>query len=273
MSLSVLTHRSILMEKRESYGPVKVPDSHCFIPTAQAFTFALEVSAVSLKPQQGEDQGQGRMDTVSSWIVSDTVVGNWIIALAVFVTVSVVVIYVVAFLQGRALSFWPPRIGEHPGARGAERETSQDLSATEAAGATSDVVPSAAVFSPASDSSMASVALNDEPIALVRVVSGPLLGRNIIIGSGRRSITVGADLTCDVAIPVDELLSGHHFRIRIGPVAAVKSQERRYSFEVIDSGSRNGTFLDGRMVSEPQPISNGGVIQAGGSKFEVFIWK
>jgi hypothetical protein len=51
------------------------------------------------------------MTELFNWLSSNSVAGNVVVAALGLIVVSVVVIYLIAFFQGRELSFWPPRIG------------------------------------------------------------------------------------------------------------------------------------------------------------------
>mgnify|MGYP000259327461 CR=1 FL=1 len=62
--------------------------------------------------------------------------------------------------------------------------------------------------------------------------------------------TIGRWADNDVVIP-DRWVSRHH--------ALIRRQGRRYILE--DCGSKNGTFLDGRRVTEPTVLEDGAVIQ------------
>jgi serine/threonine-protein kinase len=61
------------------------------------------------------------------WLSSNPIATNaFTIAVSVIV-ISIVLIYVVAFFQGRSISFWPPNIGERPGKL---KEQNEDLRST-----------------------------------------------------------------------------------------------------------------------------------------------
>lgn len=53
------------------------------------------------------------MDVLLKWLSSGSVPANILMILAAFTLVVVVLIYLIAFLQGREISFWPPKIGEN----------------------------------------------------------------------------------------------------------------------------------------------------------------
>jgi hypothetical protein len=54
------------------------------------------------------------MDAFFSWLSSNPVVANVLIVALGAVVLSVVLIYLVAFFQGREVSFWPPKLGKKP---------------------------------------------------------------------------------------------------------------------------------------------------------------
>jgi hypothetical protein len=61
------------------------------------------------------------------WLSSNPIATNaFTIAVSVIV-ISIVLIYVVAFFQGRSISFWPPNIGERPSQL---KDQNEDLRAT-----------------------------------------------------------------------------------------------------------------------------------------------
>lgn len=52
------------------------------------------------------------MDALIKWLSSGSVSASIILVLMSFILAIVALIYLVAFLQGREISFWPPKIGE-----------------------------------------------------------------------------------------------------------------------------------------------------------------
>ncbi|RJF95695.1 serine/threonine-protein kinase [Noviherbaspirillum saxi] len=77
------------------------------------------------------------MSELIKFLSTGSIIAIVISAAIVILTVIVTVIYVVAFAQGRSISFWPPSIGERPKAlvnplNGGEDMVSSDASTTEA---------------------------------------------------------------------------------------------------------------------------------------------
>lgn len=54
------------------------------------------------------------MDEFLKWLSNNPIVATIILVSASFFLASATLVYLVAFLQGREISFWPPRIGERP---------------------------------------------------------------------------------------------------------------------------------------------------------------
>lgn len=74
-------------------------------------------------------------------------------------------------------------------------------------------------------------------------------------------IDVGRSEAAQVCV-MDPLLSRHHFQL----------EQIDGQWTARDLGSKNGTVLNGEMLSEePQPIASGHVIEAGTSSFQVLI--
>lgn len=87
---------------------------------------------------------------------------------------------------------------------------------------------------------------------VLAVVGGANAGRTFALPSGTTSI--GRDPTCDITI-ADPTLSRLHARIESGAI--------------LDLGSTNGTWLDGRPVTTSVPLSPGALVQAGATQFRV----
>jgi pSer/pThr/pTyr-binding forkhead associated (FHA) protein len=93
-------------------------------------------------------------------------------------------------------------------------------------------------------------------MAGLRVKSGPLTGQSVEVTN---TLSIGredADLTIE-----DDELSRHHAVVRL--VAD--------GLQVEDLGSKNGTFVDGRRISEPTTVSGGSELKLGRSVFEVVV--
>jgi pSer/pThr/pTyr-binding forkhead associated (FHA) protein len=94
---------------------------------------------------------------------------------------------------------------------------------------------------------------------VLQVTGGPHANRRVVLRSGQ-SASVGRTPAADHQFPDDPLMSGRHFAIELtGPVCQIR-----------DLGSRNGTFVDERLVAE-RVIQSGCVIQAGDTRFSVLI--
>lgn len=172
--------------------------------------------------------------------------------------ILIITIYLVAFIQGREISFWPPRIGNQPqkikihdSAKGSNKENKKPIEQDQ------NIIQSKLPMAKSSG----------RPIAELIIISGVGHGTIFHIDSGVRDITVGRSPSCDISFPDDMFsISRQHFRIKINPFENNKAAEREYKYELIDSGSSNGTFLNGKMVHEPCELKSGYVIEAGGTK-------
>lgn len=81
-----------------------------------------------------------------------------------------------------------------------------------------------------------------------------VLTLDVLDGKHRRSVTVdgarvqiGRDLDCEVQLPGDPTVS------RIHAVLSCTSSDQ---WQIEDAGSRNGTFVNGRRLIAPQPVSS-----------------
>jgi transcriptional regulator with PAS, ATPase and Fis domain len=83
-----------------------------------------------------------------------------------------------------------------------------------------------------------------------RVVS---VGRGVTIGRGRTPDAGAASQDTDVILHSDGALSRPHLRIAAD----------REGWAVEDLASTNGTFVDGRRVRKPTPLSDGSIVQFG----------
>src|SRR5438105_5047624 len=84
------------------------------------------------------------------------------------------------------------------------------------------------------------VTLNPEPMWLT-VTSGPDRGTTVEVASER--FVIGRDDDCDLVLD-DEKVSRHHAELRPGPDGVV----------VRDLDSANGTFVNGKRISEPRTL-------------------
>lgn len=76
---------------------------------------------------------------------------------------------------------------------------------------------------------------------------GPLNGQRWLIGD---SLTIGRDPACNVMIP-DRQVSRYHARLISQPDGVMLE----------DLGSKNGTFLNGKLVNEPALLGDGDLLQ------------
>jgi len=91
----------------------------------------------------------------------------------------------------------------------------------------------------------------------LRVISGPDTGVEIPLG---RNVAIGRAVEGPGSLPSDHELSRSHARV-------VMLSPGSYALE--DSGSTNGTYLNGWRIPSSQLLSNGDRIQVGGSELEV----
>jgi pSer/pThr/pTyr-binding forkhead associated (FHA) protein len=92
-------------------------------------------------------------------------------------------------------------------------------------------------------------------------VDGPLRGQRIAVVGSR--FQIGADNSNELRITADKYLSGMHARI----------EHSQGQWTLIDSGSSNGTFVNGRRLTSGQahPLHNGESIRVGTSEFRVML--
>lgn len=149
--------------------------------------------------------------------------------------------------EGREISFWPPRIGPRV------------VIEAEPTGLTPTRKPAPV---DAGSTTIPSLTMPATPIAMLRVEAGPNTGRLYVIGEDRRSLTIGRGSDCDVSIP-DAGLSRTHARLVIAPESQPKAGTRTFSCQLLDSGSSNGTFINGRRVDR-HSLVNRDLIEMGG---------
>lgn len=80
------------------------------------------------------------------------------------------------------------------------------------------------------------------------------LGDRVVLEGDR--LVLGRAADCDLVV-VDQRVSRHHAELR-------RSGD---SFSLVDLGSRNGTYLNGRRISQPLPLRNEDVIRLGSARF------
>jgi len=88
---------------------------------------------------------------------------------------------------------------------------------------------------------------NNEDTPVLVGQSGPLNGQRWMV---RNQIVVGRDMDCDIMIPSRQV-SRKHARLRVTNSGAT----------IEDMGSKNGTHLNGALVSDPEMLKDGDVIQ------------
>jgi len=71
-------------------------------------------------------------------------------------------------------------------------------------------------------------------------------------------LTVGRNEDCDISVPEDSFMSGLHARIEVRPDGAW----------VVDLGSTNGSFVNGRRVDTERQVHRGDRVQFGGVVLE-----
>lgn len=86
-------------------------------------------------------------------------------------------------------------------------------------------------------------------VPVLKVVKGPYNGQEFAMGEGR--FTVGRDPSCDLFLS-NMTVSRHHATIEVKGTSA----------RVIDAGSTNGTWVDGKVVDEA-PLYPGSKLQIG----------
>jgi hypothetical protein len=213
-----------------------------------------------------------------SWVAGNPVANVTLTALAAAVVLAVIVTYLIAFFQGREICLWPPKLGARPIAPNRDYRSSTSA-VTPGAKKEEDVFqpPMSTAASleveklqPAPATPLAAVRLNSKPIAILHATDGPISRSVYIIETGHRDVTVGKDRSCDLPIE-SHLLSRHHFRLRISLDEHGDRQKRGFVFELIDSGSTNGTFLNGVAVGKPTVLKNGDLIEAGDCAFTFLI--
>jgi hypothetical protein len=189
---------------------------------------------------------------------------DWVVDLAnqtpaVFTVTVVVVVTGLAGMvayralkEGREVSFWPPRIGQRPTKHpSVDEEPSANQSVT-------------------AGGSIRKVMLPIDQIAYLSLVSGSEPGSAWPITSGCRSFSVGRGKGSDVYLPAELSMSQPHFNLYVQPVDGART--RSYRFFVHDTGSANGTFVNGQRVRyEPYEVEDKDMIEAGGAQFVLHV--
>ena len=93
---------------------------------------------------------------------------------------------------------------------------------------------------------------------LLEVIEGASTGKSVRLNSGQH-ITVGRTIASEFVVP-DQRIGRHHFWIEVTP----------YECRIHDPGSRNGTFLNGQMITDAV-LRDGDTINIGSSAIRVTI--
>lgn len=169
--------------------------------------------------------------------------------------------------EGREVSFWPPRVGARPSSSG------DTPSARSAPGAHPDN------HGPATGTRdrafpdhppVPSVEVPSTPIAALRVEGGANAGTVYLLTEDRRTVTLGRGNECDLAFP-DPVFSRTHARINVTPASNPSAPQRSYLFELIDTGSANGTFLNGERIHRAS-LADSDLIQVGGVRIRFTLF-
>jgi len=96
-----------------------------------------------------------------------------------------------------------------------------------------------------------------DEVPLLVAQAGPLNGQRWAL---RKSYLMGRDPGCDIVI-VDRQISRHHARILVSPKGITLE----------DLGSKNGTHINGRMITESVLLQDGDVIQIALAQQFVFL--
>lgn len=98
---------------------------------------------------------------------------------------------------------------------------------------------------------------NNEDTPVLVGQSGPLDGQRWMI---KEQIIVGRDMECDIMIP-NRQVSRKHARLTV----------TRSGATIEDLGSKNGTHLNGSLVSDPEMLKDGDVIQIAFAQQFIFL--
>jgi diguanylate cyclase (GGDEF)-like protein len=98
--------------------------------------------------------------------------------------------------------------------------------------------------------------------AVLIVLQGGSIGTSISLDAG--SVTIGRGSDCDLRLD-DSLASRQHSRI------VNTSDDQKRELSLIDLGSTNGTFVNGKLVEDPHVLIDGDKIRVGRHVFK-FAW-
>lgn len=223
------------------------------------------------------------MEQFFNWLSATPIAGTILISIVVISVLVLIVTYLVAFYQGREISFWPPKLGAKPlhsvesGTAIQDSVVSKNLRDRLDTKETSifgvkkpgDGINYQENYGTPSQPGLQSFRLQSRPIAVLVGTDGLVNGTMYAIVTGHRDVTVGRGSSCDLPIN-SNLLSRHHFRIRVSLAERAQNSGRGFFFELIDSGSTNGTFLNGKRIIDPNILGNGSLIEAGDCGFRFF---
>lgn len=96
-----------------------------------------------------------------------------------------------------------------------------------------------------------------EEVALLVGQGGPLNGQRWTL---QDNLLIGRDNSCDIIVP-DRQVSRHHARVSYTPRGIL----------IEDLGSKNGTHLNGKLISQPSLLQDGDVLQIALAQLFVFL--
>jgi hypothetical protein len=166
-----------------------------------------------------------------------------------------------ATTEGREVSFWPPKIGPRPNTVSPIAEPIAQPGKTEEGSQT-------ALDEVTRHSRIASLSLSAQPIAGLLLLAGSAGLVLYVITEAEREVTVGRASHCDIQIN-DNNLTRQQFRLSVELVEDVGRRSHR--FVLTDSGSHNGTWVNGRGGVQFN-LHHGDLIQAGASRFLFQQW-
>jgi hypothetical protein len=98
----------------------------------------------------------------------------------------------------------------------------------------------------------AKVQLQSEPIAIIKIISGPLTNSWILITETTGRITFGrgpkVDISFEKSINVDDFVSINHFVLNVGTIENIRTKRPTYKIKILDFNSDNGTFINKKRI-------------------------
>ncbi len=107
-------------------------------------------------------------------------------------------------------------------------------------------------------------------IARIFIESGEQRGKIFRLTRDISSITIGRGQDCDWVFPEDFEISRNHCRLKIETKEVGSSAGENYAFSIIDSGSMNGTIVNGKRV-ERAVLDDGDYFQLGNVRLRLSI--